>query len=105
MNVVHTYKRVLFSLKVLAAQLWPTLCDPMDRSPPGFSVHRILQQGYWSGLPFPSPGDLPDAGIKPGSAAMQVDFFFYHLSHQESSKMREILSDATTQASLKDAID
>ena len=28
---------------------------------------------YWSGLPFSSPGDLPDPGIKPGSPALQVD--------------------------------
>ena len=28
---------------------------------------------YWSGLPFPSPGDIPDPGIKPGSAALQAD--------------------------------
>ena len=27
-------------------------------------------QEYWSGLPFPSPGDLPDPGIKPGSPAL-----------------------------------
>ena len=27
----------------------------------------------WSGLPFPSPGDLPDPGIKPGSPALQAD--------------------------------
>ena len=31
------------------------------------------RQEYWSGLPFPSPGDLPDPGIKPGSSALQVD--------------------------------
>ena len=46
-------------------QLCPTLCDPMDHSPPlsvGFS-----RQEYWSGLPFPSPADLPDPGIKPTS--------------------------------------
>ena len=30
-------------------------------------------QDYWSGLPFPSPGDLPDPGIKPSSPALQVD--------------------------------
>ena len=29
------------------------------------------RQEYWSGLPFPSPGDLPDPGIKPGSPALQ----------------------------------
>ena len=31
------------------------------------------RQEYWSGLPFPSPGDLPDPGIEPGSSASQVD--------------------------------
>ena len=33
-------------------------------------------QEYWSGFPFPSPGDLPDPGIEPASAIWQVDFFF-----------------------------
>ena len=33
----------------------------------------FARQGYWSGLPFPSPGDLPDPGIKPGSPALQAD--------------------------------
>ena len=40
-------------------------CDP-----PGSSV---LRQEYWSGLPFPFPGDLPDLGIEPGSPALQAD--------------------------------
>ena len=31
------------------------------------------RQEYWSGLPFHSPGDLPDPGIKPGSPALQAD--------------------------------
>ena len=31
------------------------------------------RQEYWSGLPFPSPGDLPDPGIKPGSPALEAD--------------------------------
>ena len=31
------------------------------------------RQEYWSGLPFPSPGDLPDPGIEPGSPAFQAD--------------------------------
>ena len=37
------------------AQLCPTLCDPMDCSPPGSSVHGIFQARILSGLPFPSP--------------------------------------------------
>ena len=31
------------------------------------------RQEYWGGLPFPSPGDLPDPGIEPGSPALQAD--------------------------------
>ena len=34
---------------------------------------EFSRQEYWSGLPFPSPGDLPDTGIKPGSPAQQAD--------------------------------
>ena len=45
----------------------------MDCSLPGFSVHVIFQQEYWSGLPFPSPGDLPNPGIEPGSPTLQAD--------------------------------
>ena len=33
----------------------------------------VPRQEYWSGLPFPSPGDLPDPGIEPGSPALQAD--------------------------------
>ena len=46
-----------------------TLSDPMDCSPPGSSVHGILQAKYWSGPPFLSPGELPQPGIKPTSLA------------------------------------
>ena len=51
-------------------QSCPTLCDPMDCNPPDASVHGIFQARYWSGLPFPSPGDLPNPGIEPGSPAL-----------------------------------
>ena len=33
----------------------------------------VSRQEYWSGLPFPSPGDLPDLGIEPRSPALQAD--------------------------------
>ena len=55
------------------AQLCPTLCVPMDYSPPGSSVHGIFQQEYWSGLPCPPPGDLPNPGIYSRSPALQAD--------------------------------
>ena len=58
-------------------QVCLTLCDLLDWGLPGSSVHGILRQEYWSGLPFPSPGDLPDPGIEPGSTpgspALQAD--------------------------------
>ena len=47
----------------------------MDYSPPGSSVHGFSRQGYWSGLLFPPPGDLPDPAIEPVSPmspALQV---------------------------------
>ena len=126
----------------LVTQSCLTFCDPMDHSPPGFSVHGILQarilewvamhallqgifqtqgsiphllrflhcrwilyqwgseetlmtpwsaalqaplsvgfsrQVYWSGLPFPPPGGLPDPGIEAGSPALQTDSLSYEL--------------------------
>ena len=40
------------------------------QAPPSMGFSR---QGYWNELPFPSPGDLPDPGIKPGCPALQAD--------------------------------
>ena len=45
---------------------WTVAC----RAPPSFGFSR---QEYWSGLPFPSPGDLPGPGIEPGSPTLQAD--------------------------------
>ena len=45
----------------------------MDCSLPGSSVLEILQARILRGLPFPSPGDLPNRGIKPRSPALQAD--------------------------------
>ena len=55
-------------------QSCPTLCDPMGSSlhqaPPSMGFSR---QEYWSGLPLPSPGNLPDPGIEPRSPALYTD--------------------------------
>ena len=48
------------------AQSYLTFCDPMDCSLPDYSV-GFFRQEYWSGLPFPSPGDLPNPGTEPES--------------------------------------
>ena len=49
------YKHIC-AVPCLVTQLCPTLCDPTDCSPPGSSVHGVLQARILSGLPFPSPG-------------------------------------------------
>ena len=47
-------------------QSCPSLCDPMDCSPPGSSVHRILQAGILEWIAMPSfQGHLPDLGMEP----------------------------------------
>ena len=54
-----------FSHVQLFASLWTVACQaPLSM---GFS-----QQEYWSGLPFPPPGDRPDQGMEPVSPALQV---------------------------------
>ena len=63
-------------LLVLSRSHCLTLCDSKNFGLPGSSVHGIFQQECWSGLPIPSPGDLPDPGIKPASPVspvLQVD--------------------------------
>ena len=61
---------------VLVIQSCPTLCDPMDwiacQAPLSMGFSR---QEHWSGLPFPTPGDLPDPGIEPGSFVSAGGFF------------------------------
>ena len=51
-------------------RLFATPWTAASQAPPSMGFSR---QEYWSGLPFPSPGYLPDAGIKPGSPALQAD--------------------------------
>ena len=50
-------------------------CDPMNGSLPDPLSMVFLWQEYWSGLPFPSPGDLSDPGIKPMSPFLAGGFF------------------------------
>ena len=49
----------------LVAKLCPTLGIPWTVACQAPLSMGFFQQEYWSGLPFPSPGDLPDPGIKP----------------------------------------
>ena len=63
----------MMKVKALVAQSCPTLCDPMNCSPPSFSVYGILQARILEWVTYPSPGDLPNPGIKPRSLTLQAD--------------------------------
>ena len=66
-----------------AAQLCLTLCNPMDYSPPGSSVHGNSQAKIVEWVPFPLPGDVTDLEIQPespASPALQADSLL--LSHR-----------------------
>ena len=60
---------LLFSLQVMSN----SFATPRIVSLPVFSVHGFPRQEYWSGLSFPSPGDLPDPGIEPGPPTLWAD--------------------------------
>ena len=60
-------------VRVLVFQSCPTLCNPMDCSPPASLSIEFSMPEYLSGQLFPSPGDLPNPGIKSGSPVLQVD--------------------------------
>ena len=59
----------------VSAQSCLTIYDPMDGSHQAPLSMGFSRQGYWSGLPFPSLGDLPDPGIKPRSPVLQASSF------------------------------
>ena len=69
------------SVKSLSrVRLFATPWTVAYQAPPSMGFSR---QECWSGLPFPSPGDLPDPGIEPGPPSLQADA--YLLSHQKDS--------------------
>ena len=74
--LINVNSHILLLAKSL--QSCPTLCNSLDCSLPSSSVHGILQAGILEWLPFPSPGDLLDPGIKPRSSvspALAEGFF------------------------------
>ena len=57
-------------VKMLVAH---SCCDPLGFTRQASLPMEFSRQEYWSGLPFPSPGTLPDPGIEPGSPALQAN--------------------------------
>ena len=63
--------KYVFDVKLLSrVRLLVTPWTVAHQAPPSMEFSR---QEYWSGLPFSSPGDLPDPGIEPGSPTLRVD--------------------------------
>ena len=58
---------------VLVTKSCPTLASPWTAARQAPLSMGFSMQEYWSGLPFPSPGDLPNTGTEPGSLALQAD--------------------------------
>ena len=83
-------ERKLLKQKVLITQLSPSRCWTV-------ACQALLSMGfsrqeYWSGLPFPPPGDLPDPRIKPGSSKLQADSLPSELPRQPPSKQSNSLT-------------
>jgi len=66
----------------LVTKVYLTLETPWTVAFQGLLTMGFYRQEYWSGLPLPSPGDLPDSGIEPTSPALAGGFL--PLSHQGS---------------------
>ena len=73
-----------YKLLLLFSHYVQQFCDRIDCSPPGSSVHGILQARILEGLPFPPPGDLLNPGIEPSSPALQADSL--PLSHNNKTQ-------------------
>ena len=74
-GVAHTFIPTVKESETEVAQSCPTLCNPLDCTHQAPLSMGFSRQEYWSGLPLPSPGDLPDPGIEPRSPALQADAF------------------------------
>ena len=70
-NKCRTQGKVKVKVKLLSrVRLFATPWTVAYQAPPSMGFSR---QEYWTGVPFPSPGDLPDPGTEPGSPAFQAE--------------------------------
>ena len=76
-------KDTLYQGSVLLAQLALFFVIPWTAAYQAPLSMGFSRQGYWSGLPFPSPADLPDPQIEPGSPTLQADSFLSELQGTE----------------------
>ena len=77
---------------VLVAQSCPAFCDPWTVASQAPLSMEFSRQKYWSGLPFSSPGNLPNPGIEPRSSTLQAD----SLQSEPPGKPNKLLTDSLT---------
>ena len=96
-GILHA--RILVKVKVKSLScvwLFATPWTVAHQDPPSMGFSR---QEYWSGLPFPSPGDLPDPGIEPRSPALEADDLTSEPPGPVSSRILEWLAVSTSRRS------
>ena len=89
------YRRMLYPLshqrsKSISFSVVSDSCDPMAGAHQAPLSMECLRQEYWSGLPFPFPGALPNPEIEPGFLALQADSLLFE-SPGNPGKVRSIL--------------
>ena len=90
----------------MCAQLCLSLCDLMVCSHQAPLSMEFSRQEYWSRLPFPTPGDLPDPGMEPASPGLTGRFFTtvtgkcYCASHQDKNIFFKFTAPSRTHRSL-----
>ena len=72
LNWTNLVRVIILLVMFFIAQSCLTVSDPVDCSPPGSSVHGILQSRILEWVAFPPPRDLSDPGMKQASPAFQV---------------------------------
>ena len=74
-NNIYCILHCMIANSCLVAKSCPTLYDPMDVAHQTPLSMAFPRQEYWSGLPFPPPGDIPDPRVEPMSPALAGGFF------------------------------
>ena len=89
-ELFHTDNSLPVNMEVLLAQSCQTLCDPMDCSRQSPLFIGFSRQEYWSRLPCPPPGDIPDPGIEPRSLTLQADSLLFELLGKQCTFVKAI---------------
>ena len=89
---------------VLVTQSCLTLCNPHTVAHQASLSMEFSRQEYWSGLPFPSPEELPNPGIKTWSPASQADSLLFELKGNNNKENRDYIDEANRDLDLENTV-